>query len=215
MNLLTTSDVISYANSVHYALHGSGLPFEAEANCSDHIYNGFSIQVISDLVNGDLVKKQVREHTKQLKAQMEAMYSTFEIGTPVKVTKGSKDKRGIEGFIIHASDADQGSGKALFIYDVLTSRSCYARDSATKVRLPKPGERDILKDTYKTCEALASSFSSGTEVYLKSDRYQTGFVLQSAHLNPNLAGNGFYQATIMWHGASKKSTHILTELEIK
>jgi hypothetical protein len=214
MKLSTTIDVIDYANSVHMALHGESLPFEAEANCSDHIYGGYSVTTISELVDGDLVKKQVREHTKNLKTEVEAMYSNFAIGTPIKVTKGSKDKRGIEGFIIHASDPHQGSGKALFVYDVLTSRSCFVRDSATKVRLPKPGERDALKDTYKTCELLVPRFTTGTKVYLKSDRFQTGFVIKAPHLDHNLEGNGFYQVGVMWNGTSKTSTNILTELEI-
>ena len=145
---------------------------------------------------------------------MNEMYGRLDINTPVKVTKGSKDKRGIEGFILHAKEPMQGSGKALFVYDVLTHRSCMVRDSATKVRLPKPGERQLLNETYRVCETLAPHYTKGREVALQSDPSKKGFVLSDAEKNPNLEGHGFHEVAVKWEYGEATTTHILTELQI-
>jgi len=208
----TFEDVLEYAKSVHLALKGEPLPVETHS--TDHPYEGHDTDLIQQLVNGDLVKSQVRAFEKGLKVEMETMYSNLEIGTPVKVTKGSKDKRGIEGFIIHAKEPMQGSGKALFVYDVITHKSCMVRDSATKVRLPKPGERHILNETYRVCESLAPHFTRGNEVVLKSDPHMKGFLVSDAQKNPNLDGQGFHQVAVQWDMSGETSTHILTELNL-
>ena len=171
----TFEDVLAYAKSVHLAINGEDLPIQ-HRDCSDHPYEGHDIKLIGDLVNGDLVKSQVRAFEKGLKVEMDAMYSNLEIDTPVKVTKGSKDKRGIEGFILHAKHPLQGSGKALFVYDVLTHKSCMVRDSATKCRIPRPGERSILRETYRVCKSLAPHFTRGNNVSLKSKPNEKGFL---------------------------------------
>ena len=209
----TTEQVLEYAKSVHLALKGEPLPIE-HRECSDHPYKGHSTDLIQHLVNGDIVKSQVRAFEKGLKSEMEAMYDTLMVGTPVKVTKGSKDKRGIEGFILHAKQPLQGSGKALFVYDVLTHRSCMVRDSATKVRIAKPGERDILRETYQVCETLAPHFTTGNNVSLKSDPNMKGFLISDAQKNPNLEGHGFHQVSVQWERGVESSTHILTELNL-
>jgi len=209
----TFEDVLDYAKSVHLAINGEDLPIEHQ-DCSDHPYEGHDIQLIQDLVNGDLVKSQVRAFEKGLKVEMDAMYSNLEIGTPVKVTKGSKDKRGIEGFILHAKEPLQGSGKALFVYDVLTHKSCMVRDSATKVRIPKPGERSRLKETYSVCETLAPHFTAGKEVTLKSDSQMKGFIITDAQKNPNLEGHGFHQTLVQWSLSGEQNAYTLTELNL-
>ena len=210
----TTEQVLDYAKSVHLALKGEPLPIETHP--TDHPYRGHDISVIQHLVNGDLVKSQVRSFEKHLKSEMAEMYGRLDINTPVKVTKGSKDKRGIEGFILHAKEPMQGSGKALFVYDVLTHKSCMVRDSATKVRLPKPGERNILRETYRVCEALSPHFTRGNEVSLKSDPNMKGFLLSDvARKNPSLDGHGFYEVKVQWESLDgETSTHILTELNL-
>jgi len=209
----TTEQVLEYAKSVHFALKGEPLPQGAYK--SDHPYEGYDSDLIQELVNGDLVKSQVRAFEKALKSEMDMMYDCLAINTPVKVTKGSKDKRGIEGFILHAKEPMQGSGKALFVYDVLTHKSCMVRDSATKVRLPKPGERDILNETYRVCEALAPHFTKGEDVTLKSDPNMKGFLISNAQKNPNLDGYGFHQVVVQWTSlGGENSTHILTELNL-
>ena len=209
----TTEQVLEYAKSVHLALKGQPLPQGVYK--SDHPYEGHDSDLIQELVNGDLVKSQVRAFEKALKSEMDMMYGRLDINTPVKVTKGSKDKRGIEGFILHAKEPMQGSGKALFVYDVLTHKSCMVRDSATKVRLPKPGERDILNETYRVCEALAPHFTKGIDVTLKSDPNMKGFLISNAQKNPNLEGYGFHQVTVQWESLNgENSTHILTELSL-
>ena len=210
----TPKKVLDYAKSVHLALKGEPLPIKYQ-DCSDHLYEGHSTEIIQELVNGDLVKSQVRAFEKGLKSEMEAMYKHLLIDTPVKVTKGSKDKRGIEGFILHAKEPLQGSGKALFVYDVLTHKSCMVRDSATKVRVPKPGERSLLRQTYQVCETLACHFTAGKEVTLKADPNEKGFLITNAELNPNLEGKGFHQVQVQWHSTAEQSIHILTELNIK
>ena len=207
----TTEQVLDYAKSVHLALKGEPLPIEFAD--SDHPYEGHSTEVIQNLVDGDLVKSQVRAFEKGLKSEMEAMYATLMCDTPVKVTKGSMDKRGIEGFILHAREPLQGSGKALFVYDVLTNKSCMVRDSATKVRIPKPGERHTLKETYRVCKSLAPHFTKGKDVVLKTNS-STGFIVEDAHKNSILDGNGFHQVSVQWVGG-ETSTHILTELNLK
>ena len=205
-------ELLKYAKSVHLALNGEPLPVECSE--SDHPYEGHSVGLIQELVNGDLVKSQVRTFEKGLKSEMEAMYATLMIDTPVKVTKGSKDKRGIEGFILHAKHPMQGSGKALFVYDVLTHKSCMVRDSATKVRVPKPGERDILKQTYQVGETLAPHFTTGNNVSLKSDPNIKGFITSDAKKNPNLEGHGFHQVLVQWTITGEQTLHILTELNL-
>ena len=208
----TFEQVLEYAKSVHLALKGEPLPIE-HRDCSDHPYEGYDIDLIQSLVNGDLVKSQVRTFEKGLKSEMDAMYSSLEIGTPVKVTKGSKDKRGLEGFILHAKEPLQGSGKALFVYDVLTHKSCMVRDSATKVRLPNPGERDILNETYDVCENLAPHFTTGKSVSLKSNPKMKGLILRDAQKNPHLEGKGFHEVSVSW--GVETSNHILTELVLE
>lgn len=212
MNLKEPRQVLEYAKSVHEALTGEQLSAEYR-DCSDHLYEGYSIERIQELVNGDLVKSQVRAFEKELKAEMDAMYATLAVDTPVKVTKGSKDKRGIEGFILHAKEPLQGSGKALFVYDVLTHKSCMVRDSATKVRLPKPGERNLLKETYQVCETLAPHFTSGREVSLKTTG-EKGFLVSDAGKNPNLEGKGFHSVSVQWSSTGEQSVHTLTELNL-
>lgn len=210
----TFEQVLEYAKSVHLALKGEPLPIE-HRDCSDHPYEGHNVDLIRELVDGDIVKSQVRSFEKKLRSEMEAMFANLDIGTPVKVTKGSKDKRGLEGFIIHAKEPMQGSGKALFVYDVLTHKSCMVRDSATKVRTPKPGERNILNETYRVCETLAPHFTQGKDVVLKSDPTIKGFVLSNAQKNPNLDGHGFHQVSVQWESNNGgSSTHLLTELNL-
>jgi len=209
---MNRDEVLRYAKSVHLALKGEALPLEYQ-DCSDHPYEGYDIDLIQDLVNGDLVKSQVKTFDKDLKVEMDAMYSNLEIGTPVKVTKGSKDKRGLEGFILHAKEPLQGSGKALFVYDVLTHKSCMVRDSATKVRLPKPGERSLLQQTYDVCENLAPHFTTGKSVSLKSDPNMKGLILRDAQKNPHLDGKGFHVVSVSW--GVETSNHILTELVLE
>lgn len=206
------TEVLKYAKSVHLALKGEPLPIESAD--SDHPYDGHDTDLIQELVNGDLVKSQVRAFEKNLKSEMDAMYGRLDIGTPVKVTKGHKDKRGIEGFILHAKEPLQGSGKALFVYDILTHKSCMVRDSATKVRLPKPGERVLLSETYQVCETLAPHFTRGNQVCLKSNPSLKGFLLSNAERNPNLEGHGFYQVSVQWDDGTD-TTNILTELDLK
>ena len=206
-------DVLKYAQQVYLNLNGSHLPVETHA--SDHPYQGFPVDVIKEMVNGDLVKSQVRDFEKSLKEEMNQMFDTLQVDTPVKVVKGSKDKKGIEGFILYGKEPLQGSGKALFVYDVFTNRNCMVRSSAVKVRLPKPGERDLLKETYYVCKTLAPHFTAGSKVELKSNNgfQQLGVISQSAELNNNLDGHGFYQVSVLWNDGSH-STHILTELNL-
>lgn len=85
------------------------------------------------------------------------------------------------------------------------------RSSAVKVRLPKPGERDLLQATYDNCETLSYLYTATTKVKLKEDPRKTGVVSQDAHLNPNLDGHGFYQVGVVWD-EGEMSTHIITEL---
>ena len=207
----TTEQVLEYAKSVHKALTGE--PMLQGIHKSDHPYEGYDSDLIQHLVNGDLVKSQVRSFEKALKSEMDIMYGRLDINTPVKVTKGSKDKRGIEGFILHAKEPLQGSGKALFVYDVLTHKSCMVRDSATKARIPKPGERAILFETYRICETLAPHFTTGKEVTLKANM-EKGFLLTDAQKNPNLDGKGFHQVQVQWLSSGEQTAHILTELNL-
>jgi hypothetical protein len=189
------------------------MPSDGPHNISDHPYNGYSIDAIKDLVDGDIVKSQLRAFEKELKVEIDNMYASLEIGTPVKVTKGSKDKRGLEGFIIHAKEPLQGSGKALFVYDVLSHKNCMVRSTSTKARIPSPGERSLLKETYGECERLAHLFTQGKNVTLKSDPSMKGYLRSNADLNPNLEGHGFYQVHVSWHNGSN-TTNILTELDL-
>lgn len=206
-------EVLEYAKSVHEALTGHPMNPKYK-DCSDHPYKGYSVDEIQNLVNGDLVKSQVKAFEKELKAEVSAMYADLAIDTPVKVTKGSKDKRGIEGFILHAKEPLQGSGKALFVYDILTHKSCMVRDSATKVRTPKPGERSLLKETYQVCETLAPHFTAGKDVSLKSNPDMKGFIYSDAEKNHNLDGLGFFQVKVQWRSTGEVSTYILTELDL-
>lgn len=205
-------NLLQYADSVHMAITGEAIA--RSGYTSDHPFEGADLDKIKETVDTDLVKKKVREFEKALKAEIQVMYDSLDINTPVKVTKGSKDKRGIEGFIIHAKEPLQGSGKALFVYDVLTNRSCMVRDSATKMRLPKHGERDILRETYAMCKHLAGAYQTGVNVELKADTSRKGVITKGAHLDPNLGGDGFFQVNVQWHDHQEpqQGTYILTEL---
>ena len=86
------------------------------------------------------------------------------------------------------------------------------RSSAVKVRLPKPGERDVLHDTYYQCKTLTHLYSATTKVSLKDDPSKRGIVSADPHLNPNLDGHGFHQVPVVWEDG-ETSTHILTELQ--
>ena len=209
----TRHDLLQYAESVHRAIHGSDIQSEFK---TDHPYSGVDINLLKELVDSTLVKAQVKEFEKDLKAEIDGLYSNLSIGTPVKVTKGSKDKRGLEGFIIHAQQAMQGSGKALFVYDVLTNNKTMVRDSATKPRLPKPGERFILRETYKSCRDQSESFKRGVQVELKADTTRKGHCITDALLDPNFNGSGFFSVVVQWndHQTPHQSTYILTELNI-
>ena len=55
----TTEQVLEYAKSVHLALKGEPLPQGVYK--SDHPYEGHDSDLIQELVNGDLVKSQVRD----------------------------------------------------------------------------------------------------------------------------------------------------------
>ena len=202
------NQVLSYANSVHKAINGELIPSTSMSGCSDHPYDGYSITVIKDMVDGDIVKSQVRAFEKALKEEMNKMYANLEINTPVKVTKGSKDKRGIEGFILHAKEPLQGSGKALYVYDVLTNRNCMVRSTATKVRIPKPGERDLLKQTYLDSHTLAPHFTKGKKVVLKEAPTLEGVLLSDAELSSNFDNNGFHQVSVQWNTGEVQQCNI-------
>ena len=208
-------ETLKYAQSVHNAIHGVDLP-SSKAN-SDHPYDGASVDVIRELVNGDIVKSQLRTFEKDLKAEIQDQFDNLKVDCPVKVTKGSKDKRGIEGFILHSQDPIHGStGKALFVYDVRNNKSCFVRSSAVKLRLPEYGERDLLKETYRVCGDLAPHYTTGKQVELKSDTSRKGYLVSSAKLDPNLEGNGFHQVQVQWsdHQSPQSGTYILTELNL-
>ncbi len=209
---MNQQELLEYADSVHQAIFGSTVKRGKYA--SDHPYFGADIDTLKNLVDTELVKKQVRAFEKGLMAEVKPMYESLEVNTPVKVVKGSKDKRGLEGFIIHAKQPLQGSGQALFVYDVLTNNSCVVRDSATKPRIPKPGERDLLNETYAMCKHLATAYTTGVSVELKEDNTRKGVILKGAHLDPNLAGGGFHQVSVQWHDHQEPqiATYILTEL---
>lgn len=211
----TRHDLLQYAESVHRAIHGSVLYHQSDFK-TDHPYSGVDIDLLKELVDSTVIKAQIKEFEKELKSEIDDLYSNLSIGTPVKVTKGSKEKRGLEGFIIHAQQAMQGSGKALFVYDVLTNNSCMVRDSATKPRLPKPGERFILRETYKSCRLMSESFKRSVKVELKADTSRKGQCLTDAQLDPNFNGSGFFSVVVQWndHQTPHQSTYILTELNI-
>ena len=58
-------------------------------------------------------------------------------------------------------------------------------------------------------------FIKPNQVELKSNNgfQQLGVISQSAELNNNLDGHGFYQVSVLWNDGSH-STHILTELNL-
>tara|TARA_B100000073_G_scaffold347884_1_gene363787 strand:+ start:1840 stop:2478 length:639 start_codon:yes stop_codon:yes gene_type:complete len=209
---MNRTELLAYAESVHLAIFDK--PIQRMSYTSDHPYQGADIDTLKELVDADLVKKQVRAFEKDLMSEIQPMYDQYKVDTPVKVTKGSKDKRGIEGFILHAQEPLQGSGKALFVYDVLTNKSCMVRSSATKARIPKAGERDILKETYAMCKHLSGAYTNGVRVELKADTSRKGVITKSAHLDPNLAGSGFFLVNVQWndHQSPSNGTYILTEL---
>ena len=211
---MTKQELMKYAHSVHEAITGNQI--EVSSYSSDHPFEGMDIDTMMDMVNGDLVKKFIKDNDKAIKDHVSQMYATLAINTPVKVTKGSKDKRGMEGFILHAQEPLQGSGKALFVYDVINHKSCIVRDSATKVRIPNYGERDILWETYQVCKQQHPYFTTGNEVELKADTSRKGFIVSDAKLDPNLNGNGFYQCQVQWsdHQSPSNGTYVLTELNL-
>jgi hypothetical protein len=210
----TREDLLQYAKSVHEAIHGNPIP-KPSSYTSDHPYDGYDMDIMSDLIDPKILKKQVREFKKDLQVEVERQVANLEIGAPVKITKGSKDKRGVEGFILHAQEPMQGSGKALFVYDVLTNNNCMVRSTAIKPRLPKEGERDLLKETYQVCIGRKGSFTQGKRVELK-DGTRQGHCMNDAQLDPNLEGNGFYQVKVQWDGytAPSQGVYILTELNL-
>lgn len=211
----TRQELLEYALSVHKAIHGVDL-LNRSYYKSDHPYMGYDIDTLQELVDPTLVKKQVKSFEAEIARRVEAQYQQLSIGTPVKVTKGSKDKRGMEGFIIHAQDPLQGGGKALFVYDVLTNKNCMVRSTSTKARLPSYGEQDILRETYQVCKDRAGAFTSGVLVELKADTTRKGYCMTDAQLDPNYEGNGFFQVEVQWTGnqAPKRGTYILTELNL-
>ena len=211
----TREETLKYATSVYQAIHGSYLHHSQDA--SDHPYNGASLDTIKELVNGDVVKAQVKTFEKNLKAELQSSFDNLEVNCPVKITKGSKDKRGLEGFIIHAQEPIHGStGKALFVYDVINHKSCFVRSSAVKLRLPKYGERGILKETYRVGKELVPHYTTGKEVQLKADLNRKGYLVSDAKLDSNLLGNGFYQCQVTWNDSQspQSGTYILTELNL-
>lgn len=207
-------DTQNYANSVHLAYKGELIPSNPYPKASDHPYDGYDIDVMKEMVDSDQIKKQVKVFEKELKNEMQQSYDLLSINCPVKVTKGSKEKRGLEGFILYAKEPLQGSGKALFVYDVLTHTSCMVRSSATKVRLPKYGERDQLFHTYQECGNLKDQFKFGTKVKLKSTPSLTGECTSDASLSDNLDKHGFYQVRVQWDSNPTAKNYTLTELEI-
>lgn len=209
-------DLLSYAKSVHLAIYGQHIPADPHPNASDHPFEGYDLLTLLELVDNAPLKKEMKEFEKNLMVEVEGMYADLAINTPVKITKGSQDKRGTEGFILYAKEPLQGSGKALIVFDVKDFSTCYVRSSATKPRLPQPGERDQLKYLYEEGERLAPSFKAGTRVKLKNSSLlipQKGTLQTNAMKDPNLDGAGFYLADVMWENGSR-STNLLTELEI-
>ena len=193
-----------------------GQPLQAEVEGtlhSDHPYQGFSLEGIRHLVNGDVVDAQIKEFEKELKAEIDTLFENLEINTPVKVTKGSADKKGIEGFILHKSAPLQGNGHVLFVYDVLTHKSLMVRDHAIKARLPKPNERAVLKEMYRAGVELAPHYTQGKEVTHKTENLK-GVLMSDAQLPLNLAGNGFYTVKVRWDDTSM-TDEVLTNLSLK
>ena len=208
-------DLIKLANQVHLAYTGELIPAAPYALASDHPFDGYDIDIMSEMIDSDKVKKCIRSFEKELKNEIEQQYNSFSINCPVKITKGSKEKRGIEGFILYAKEPLQGSGKALFVYDVITHKSCMVRSSATKLRLPKPGERDLLNFTYSECEKLADQFKTGTKVKLRHYQGLVGVCITNAALNENLDEHGFVQVKVRWDNNQEPDNYYtLTELEL-
>ena len=181
-------------------------------NDSDHPFMGYDLETVRAYSNGDVVKKQVRTFEKEVMEEVKEKFSTLSVNTPVKVTKGGADKKGIEGFIVFAKEPFQGTGKILYVYDVLTHRNCNVRSSSVKARLPRPGERDVLQSTYQSCEDLAPHFKAGVGVRHKIDG-RKGWVIDDASLDPNLEGSGFYTVNVGWEG-TRSTNHLPVELEI-
>ena len=89
--MTTREELLQYAQSVHLAIHGTDIP--RSGLYSDHPYSGFDLDLIKDLVDGDLVKSQVRDFENDIKKEVQVEFDNLAINCPIKVTKGSKDKR--------------------------------------------------------------------------------------------------------------------------
>jgi hypothetical protein len=207
-------ELLTYASSVHRAIMGSDIPLNPYGFCSDHPYDGMDLDIIKEMANGDLVSLQLREFKSTLLKEMKQSLADFKVGTPVKIIKGGKEKRGLEGVILHAAQPLQGSGKALYVYDLYTHSCCMVRDRAVKPRLPKYGERDLLKKTFEECLLSAPHFKTGVRVRLKNNPNKEGYCKEDAHLNPVLEGNGFHEVRVYWVAEGETSVCVLTELNL-
>ena len=61
---MTKQELIEYAKSVHLATTGEQI--ETLNNPSDHPFEGLNVDVMSEFVNGDLVKKFVKDKNPRL-----------------------------------------------------------------------------------------------------------------------------------------------------
>jgi hypothetical protein len=210
--------IIKYAQLVDKALNGedSCLP---RGETGDHPFRGFEIESLKYLVREDILKQNQKAFEDKLLKEMKENFKSFTVGTPVKVTKGGKEKKGIEGIILFAKNPSQGNGKLLYIYDVYTHRNCLVRSSAVKPRLPRYGERVVLGQTYKFGMENHAKFACGSTVELKSVPGSRGQIVSSdgAFLDINMEGYGFYQVKVDFKADSRiysKGVYTLTELNL-
>lgn len=196
--------IIQYAQAVHRSIHGAPLPtFKGLFNPFEDI-NPNTLKELVDNAPLEAIEAEFEAKLNEdwdLKLKNKLPLSNM----PVRVTKGNKDMRGIDGWVVHDQQrADDPDRKAMFVYDFKNSKGGWVADHAVKIRTPKWNEWETEVQTYITqCESISHLFTRGKRVRHKTTG-EIGLVLFDCSLNPNWNGNGFHQCKVEWQQTNTK-----------
>lgn len=138
---MNAQEIINYFTHAHKALWGMDATQDYPyAGASDAPFDGYCPDQIAEVCYAEEVKRIVKDAGK---ASIEGV-ETHHLNAPIKVVKGGKDERGVEGVVVKVIPKDVGEGYALKVYDVFNHKGMVVSSKSVKIRPYTAGERDRL-----------------------------------------------------------------------
>jgi len=197
--------IIETANATYRCIHGAGISTYPEYKYNP--FGGYDPNVLSRYTNLTDVQKMQAEYEEKLLGTFKEKAETSWKDLPVIITKGGKEKKGLEGWVLHEQQSLHATGKALLVFDPKNQRDCWAADHAVKLRVPAWDEYEsVLLKEISESQRLAPLYKRGMRVALKSDPSVQGVLMYDCSL-PNWSKDGLHQCRVQWFANADKTAN--------